>query len=333
MNGTFWFGSGDRFLGGRPERREGRGRGLVMSFGSIHRCVPAALLAAGLFVGGLAVAQVDGAAPDAPSTAIDRLAERLLGYWGDPAVSRAELLPGALPEDMPIAFPTPRSADLLGSLAQYEHGRLMHVQAVYDSTLGSDAALAAFGDAFAAMGWLYGTSYESGGFLPAQTSASGQVCDPESGAFIYIYTTSWPDEPSDVRLNASLGAAAYNPPCDIASLTYRPVEGQAPLPPLHAPERSQVHPHSTMQMPDQASSTAMLVSELGASALAEHYATELASEGWILAELDAGADTTNSSWTYTDPEGRTWSAVLTSSTIPWSTVQHAVSFFVAASGG
>ena len=295
--------------------------------------VAMASIAGALVLGGAGVAQVDGTASETSAASIDRLAERLLGYWGDPAVSRAELLPGALPEDVPFAFPAPANAELLGSLAQYEQGRLMHVQAVYDSTLGSDAALAAFGEAFESMGWLYGTSYDSGGFLPAQTSASGQVCDPEAGTYIYIYATSWPDEPSDVRLNASLGAAPYNPPCEIASLTHRPMEGQAPLPPLHAPEGSQVHPHSTMQMPDQASSTAMLVSDLGASAVAEHYATELASEGWVLVDVDAGADTTNSTWTFVDPEGRTWSAVLTSSTMPWSTVQHAVSFFVAASGG
>ena len=289
------------------------------------------VLAGVLFAIGAAFAQ--SGSPSASAATIDRLAERLLGSWGDPAVSRAELLPGALPDELPFDVPRPAGAVLLGSMAQYEREQLMHVQIVFDSSEGSDAALASFGAAFEEMGWMFGESFQSGGFLPTQTSASGQACDPETGTYVYIYASSWPGEDSDVRLNASLGAAPYNPPCDAASLTHRPMEGQTPLPPLHAPEGTQVHPHSTMQMPDQGSSTAMLTSEWSAAEIAEHYAAELASAGWRLVESDALADHTYSTWTHTDGEGRTWIAAFTSSTLPWSTVQHAVSFFVGATGG
>ena len=282
----------------------------------------AVLAAAILSLGTSAVAQTDG------STAVERLAERLLGYWGDPAVSRAEIFPERLPANAPVDIVLPDGAVLVGSVAHFERNELATLQIVVDAAQPPDEAMDALLGAFAERGWVATTMPPAVGFLPVQTSASGQACDPETGIFAFVHATSRRDAPTDIRIDVNVAAARYNPPCNAASMVPNPYADQAPLPALPAPLGSELMTHGTIHMPDQASSTAVVSLAGGAADVAAHYAGRLASAGWDVHATEASATHVVTTSTHVDALGSSWRGVLTVVALSGETPTYGLSFFV-----
>ena len=276
----------------------------------------------GTLLAGHAVAQTNG-----PS-AVERLAERLLGYWGDPTVARAEIVPEGLPAALPVVFPLPADATLVGSVAHFERNELATVQVVVDAPQPPDEALGALLAGLAERGWVAAAMPPVVGFLPVQTSASGQACDPVTGIFAYLHASSRPQAATDIRIDINLASARYNPTCDAASLLPHPYGDQAPLPALSAPLDSELVPHGTVQMPDQASTTAVVSVGASVTDVAAHYAGRLALAGWTMQETGAQTGHVVTTWTYVDVQGSPWRGALTVVAMTGETPTFGLSFFV-----
>ena len=129
----------------------------------------------------------------------------------------------------------------------------------------------------------------------------------------------------------NLAAVMYNPPCDAAALVPQPYAGQAPLPALQAPIGSELVPHGTIQQPDQASSTAVLVASASAADVAAHYAGRLSLAGWRLGETHVVAEHVVAKWSFVDPQGSMWRGALSVIGMDRKPSRHALTFFVTSS--
>jgi hypothetical protein len=242
---------------------------------------------------------------------VRRLAERLVGVWGDPGTMRVSLHAGALPPEMPYELPLPASFDVVGSVAREERGVLSSVQVVLDGPERTEEAFAALQGAFAAAGWTVFSDAGMIGFVPSQVPFSGRACGPlqddEHRPLAFI-TVMWvPDGPSDVRLETQ--ARAWPGAC--VAWDGEPWF-QAPLPTLSAP------PGTTLLSPtfsadgdgDAAIAVAVLRGADAIAAVVEHYETQLLATGWT--RLRGGvtdAFGTRSRWSRSH-DGRDWTATL-----------------------
>lgn len=236
-----------------------------------------------------------------------RLAERLVGVWGDPGPVRVELAVGTLPPE--AVFPVP-DVHLLGSVARREGEALVSVNAVFDAPARTPEALARVREAFEAEGWTVLVDDPMVGFVGTQVGFFGRACGPvpEGGAdrpLVYFSLSPVTGGPTDLRMDYS--PAAWDGACV-------PMDGFAasfaPLPTLTAPEGSTVVAPALAHGPDEATAVATIRGTSEVDAVAAHYEEQLAEAGWEpTEERQQDAARVRSVWTRVAAE-RSWVAVL-----------------------
>ena len=250
-----------------------------------------------------AQARVEPAAADGEAAL--RLASRLLGPWGDPAGFRIELSPLQLPDDLPVELPLPEGFELLGSLANYDAGdALMHAQIVLDSPVAADETRLLLEEAFSAAGWSVQDQAGPMGFTPVNAHVAALYCAPADAAFIHMNSFGTPAEITDVRLEINT-QSAYSP-CTDNRTAFEHQPPQVPLPALAAPEGSEITLHGGTYLEDQASSSAVIFTDLPADELLRHFEAQLEHSGWSRAQE---AQPWQSIWTLVREERR-WRGTL-----------------------
>lgn len=240
-----------------------------------------------------------------------RLAERLLAPWPDPSGATTDLLAGELPDDLPLVLPLPESTDLIGSQVwRSASGELQNVQVVADVPLSTEAVWSALVSAFEGKGWEVRPDQLPTGFVPQENSLSGLFCAPVGGVHMYANVNYREVEPTDLRLNLNL--ASPDNPCAYGPMPMYGGEGFAPLPTLLAPKGVEVTVHASPVYNNQASSTAILLTDKNQQELMDHYEAQLTEAGWAEEETEEGL----SRWRYTDENGIEWEGVLGVTTLP-----------------
>ncbi|HEX7005022.1 MAG TPA: hypothetical protein VF168_12625 [Trueperaceae bacterium] len=231
------------------------------------------------------------------------LARRLLGPWGDGGGLRVELTPRGLPEGIPVELPLPDELDLLGSLANYgADGELVHTQIVLDSPLPPDDTLALLEQSFNRAGWSVQQQGQPVGFTPVNAHVSALYCAPEDLAFIHMNSFGTAEGFTDVRLE--LNTQVVYSPCSGEQRIDQPLD--IPLPKLAAPPGSEITLHGGTYLEEQASSSAVVFTDMSADELQRHFEEQLERAGWLRAP---GGQSGASVWTRLEEERR-WRAVL-----------------------
>ncbi len=253
--------------------------------------------------------------PNEDPERVRELAERILatgssGFgWGVDLVNSgprpiARLLPGRLPDDLPLAVPAPPSAQIVGSVARTIGGELASAEILIDAP-GTPAQLRPiYETAFSNQGWTTPAGFATGGFqqssnvLPYMRCAGdewggmamltfGQLDAGRSEIRLYLYL------PALARTTTTVAPFGFNP-CSTAPgsgiSVGTPSNRRDLLPALIAPAGSRLQTTGGAMGNDYATSEAIAESELTAGELEAYFSVQLERLGWEkLARGDAGA--------------------------------------------
>lgn len=230
--------------------------------------------------------------PAADDSLLRELAERLLtqsgGRPGLP-IPTAQLLPGALPDDLPLALPAAPGSRLIGSVARRADGKLFTADIVYDAP-GTIVQIGAFYEnALGQQGWApapIGGGGPTFGFQSSNNADFRYFCAPQQATgYLNIQTIPRANGPIDLRLRLDL----TNPgPCSQPSGAPPRPPGSERLPALTAPPGVQVSPSGGGGGGNRFTSSAYAVAELSIAELHAFYAQQLSAAGWT--RVTGGAD-------------------------------------------
>ena len=255
--------------------------------------LPALLLAAVTVAGSVAAgSRASAAAPAADDALLRELAERLLTQTGGPPgqpIPGAQLLPGALPDDLPLTLPTPPGGRLPGGVARRADGALFTADIVYDAPGTGADLVALYERALGPQGWAPAPIGGGGppyGFQPSGNPSGRAFCAPQgTPGYLAVQAIGRADAPLDLRLRLDLTSAG---PCGQQPGGPSRPPGSERLPALTAPAGAQVSPFGGGGGGNRFSSAAYATTALSAAELHDAYAALLAAAGW--ARVEGGAD-------------------------------------------
>lgn len=273
-----------------------------------------ALLAGALTAAGPTPAQAQQASD---ATLLQELAERLLSYpfpgpGGVPVP--VQLLPGALPADLPLTLPQPPGSMLIGSAVRPSFARSFvplplqsnggppaptgeGIDIVLDAPGAPADILAFYKGAMAELGWSPppASSQGPGGFLPSfQTGSNASFCQSADGPWLSVSAFPVSGGPTDVRIHVDTG----NPgPCSspVFPQPSGPL-GFGVLPSLQAPPNVPVSPTGGGGGPGRFSSEALAVTDMSTADLEAFYAQELTASGWTQTDSRDDGSLSWSTW-------------------------------------
>lgn len=221
---------------------------------------------------------------------IRELAERLLGVrypFGPLEAQRARLLPGALPDGLPLDLPLPAGGRLIGSAVQPQGPRPgappsgEGIDIVLDIP-GSEAEILGFyDDTLGGLGWSVaaGPQLHQGGFQPFPMPPSRTFCQSPRGPWLSVRVLSEGSGPGDVRIHVNTATAG---PC--ADQTGAQAGMPRPfriLPPLAAPSGVAMETLGGGGSESRVSSSGIATTTQGAVELERHFAGQFAVAGWV----------------------------------------------------
>lgn len=252
--------------------------------------VPAGVVAALALLAG-AITPVRAQQPSGDAALLEELAMRLLGPpFPGPAgveVPPVRLLPGAVPDELPVSVPLPPNSRLIGSVVRPtffgspvgpEVGT--SVEIVLDVSESPAAVLAFYTEALGAAGLTQprgAAGPRPGGFLSSVGRGSQTFfCRSERGPFVEVAAFAREGRPTDVRVRVQDFAG----PCGAPGPFPGPMPPSDPLPPLEPPAGVTVLVGGSGGSPLSRSSDAVAQTTMSMAELEAHYARQLAAAGW-----------------------------------------------------
>ena len=252
-------------------------------------------------------AQVEQAAqpgPDDPAL-LRELVERLLSPPFPPLpddTPRLQLLPGALPPNLPLEVPRPPGSRLIGSVlrpsfgpGQFGPGPVigMGAEIVLDVPGAAPEVFALYERELGEQGWTappFTRGGRPGGFQPTQQPFGAPLCKGEQGPFVSLTVFPRTNAPSDVRIRVE--AAGGPGPCGGPFPSGpRPPEGPPGfdrIPLLTPPAGVVLQTSGFGGGPGRFSSDALAETAMSVAELEAHYAQQLTAAGWT--RRDGGVD-------------------------------------------
>lgn len=271
----------------------------------LRRAVPVLLalgLAAWVALGPLharpsALAASGSAAATSP---LLELAERLLSFPVGPGLQpmTVDLLPGEIPQGLPVSFPVPQGGRLVGSAVRYQNGQLMGATLVFDLPVngangGPQDAVAVFRQALERQGWRPAPFGGPGRGFQAAPLATGLFCPPNGGAWS-VSVTAFPAsaDMADVRVYVQKGPGGAGP-CAQPAGPGVPPPGSDKIPPLYVPAGVVLENVSGGGGSNQWRSEATAQTTKSAGELEAYFARQLQAAGWV---RQAGRDDGALAW-------------------------------------
>ena len=276
------------------------------STGTARAILFGALLAAALTLlggtrGSLHLVQAD----DDPAL-LRELAERVISPpFPDPSgqMHPVTLLPGALPDDLPLRVPMPPGSRLIGSVVHSQPGG-RQVDIVLDVPGSAADALAFAALALADQGFAR-PQIDRGfrpGFQPTLQPSVGIFCAGPTGPWLNVNVFPKQDGPADMRYTLNTG---FPGPCGGAPPP--PFPGPSVLlgrlPALYAPQGVQVPEGSVSGGPGIAATDVVALTGLAAVDLETAFEQQLTAAGWTRLDSGASGPLAWSSWAL--PDGST----------------------------
>ena len=238
------------------------------------------------------------------------LALRLATYPNDPSTQNAQLLPGQLPDQLPVDIPIPEGSYILGSLIRNPES----IDMLLNAHLSPEQVLSFYRQRMEAKGWQTTDIYRPnrGGFMPSGSRSRGgnetfyqglrdpslTIKDLESSAPWHdevnrnrsgpvLTVNAYPDKGNmtDLRLNLNMNGPF--PPGPLPHMRGRPSRNIfSLLPALEAPEGAEQTGGGGGGSLNSARSEATLVTNTDLLALVAHYNRQLEQAGCVL--IDEG---------------------------------------------
>src|SRR5262245_4532753 len=207
---------------------------------------------------------------------IQELAERLLVPlpFGDDPAPGVELLPGCVPDGLPLDLPLPAGARVVGSKTHRVAGALASAEVVLDARGASEDVLAFYARELPGRGWHPASPGADtwGGFW----ERGGVYCRGPAGPWLRISVVARGARPLDVRIRVELRhpGPCGDPPTELMASI--PV-----LPRLEAPPGMRLlGGHGSGRGPHMRWSDSEAETELPAAELAAHFAGQFEALGW-----------------------------------------------------
>ena len=247
---------------------------------------------------------------------LEELAERLLVPTFSPPGQpppRVELLPGALPPNLPVSVPMPPGSRLIGSAVRTSIGPPgTQTDIVLDVPGQAATVFGVLRDALPGLGWTasaLGPDQALHGFQPVTQTLLSNFCRSERGPWLQL--TVMPRElgPSDVRFTI------YSDPGPCSTPPGRPgagpsgPPGQRLVPLIATPEGVTLTRSDTLVGDGTWASFAIAASMRGVAEIETDIAHQLAAAGWTRTGGVAGAPLSWSAWSV--PGEGNWEGVLT----------------------
>ena len=271
----------------------------VVRTGLLGAMSAALLLAGALGSGG--GGPVASQAPPADASLLRELAERLIAapYPSIPSqvpLPTVQLLPGQMPNDLPLSLPLPPDARLIGTAVRTLPGGAAGdasmsmgpvapgATVVLDAPGSRESLLTLYEGALAQQGWrvAQGGSPFPGGFQAAFVGGGGLTyCQSESGPWLSVNVYPRASGPNDVRLTIGTNAGACSIP--VPPMPRAAIPRAAELLPRLVPP-----PGVVMQQvggggggPNRWSSEAAAETSRPATELEAHFAQQMTAAGWV----------------------------------------------------
>jgi hypothetical protein len=249
------------------------------------------------------------------------LAERLLGLpFPSQNAATVKLLPGAVPDNLPIAVPMPAGSRLIGSQVRPTAGVSvpmiggpggfqssppsssgMRVEVVLDVPASPGDVNNFYKSAMDALGW-----YVQSGppfFVPSPIGGASQAlsfCQSTSGPWVQILTRPIDNGPTDVRFifDSGFTSPCANPVPGVPTAFGPP--GFGILPSLKPPANATVRSTGGGGSNTRFTSDATAITDMSVSDLATFYADQLTAAGWSRIDSGTAGSLAWSTWSIPD---------------------------------
>lgn len=220
--------------------------------------------------------------------------------FGETELQKVQLLPGMLPEQMPVQLPLPRGSKVFGSVLIGG----TEIGVVVDSPLTAEEVMAFYRQALATQNWTaMDVSGMERGFM--EWSNGSFFCQGSNDTSIAI--TAYPRENgSDIRVGIST-----DPECSPCSF-WGSDDWLKPIPKLVAPKNATLSNQNFVGgCGNQVMASADVKTESNSSALAAHFADQLIAANWTSTSQEESGPAAWSTWEFEDEEGLIWDGFLT----------------------
>lgn len=257
------------------------------------------------------------AAPNGDDDIFRELALRLVMAHFGGSQTEPQLLPGALPPDLPFTLPIPDGARLLGTLLLGKRATTSPVDRtmiVLDTALSGDEVIAFYEAKLPAEGWNAEDLpfRHRGGFMPsgAERPAMANFDRGEQGPSLRIMCLPAPNDRTTVQVTV-----AEQPAMSVREQRQRQMMGRDSmrlLPAMPAPAGAeQVQGGGGSAGPDHVDSRATIETDLDVPAVGAHYQAQIQRGGWELRDSGESGPVAWSAWAFTDQEGQPWTGIFT----------------------
>jgi hypothetical protein len=264
--------------------------------------------------------------PNLTETDLLELALRLATYPDDSRTQNAQLLPGQLPDQLPVDIPFPEGSRVLGSLIRNPES----INVLLDTHLSPEEVLTLYRQRMQAAGWQTTDIYipNRGGFMSSGSRSRGGnetfyqgLRDPVLTVNALGSSTVWGDDGNrnrsgpaltinaftgkrnltDVRLNLEMnGPFPPGPPPHMRGRLSRNIFSL--LPALEAPEGANQMGGGGGSSPNSAHAEVTLETNTDLSTLAAHYKTQLEQAGCVITEEGQNGPLAWNTWTLTEDD-------------------------------
>ncbi|NJN56711.1 MAG: hypothetical protein HC879_04045 [Leptolyngbyaceae cyanobacterium SL_5_9] len=271
-------------------------------------------------------------AQPAPENEAALLREMLRARYAFDGQENVQILVGQLPESLPDDLPLPEEAQIIGSIVKTGSiaGGTDSTEILLRVNQSPEETYSLYQQQLLDEGWQVEEAPEiDGGFLARdavnspQVSSSrnsfGSFCSPSQTAHLYIDTAQSQTNSSAI-LKLTLNSV-YSETQPLFPFECSLGIEYAPLPALTLPANAKfISGGSSSFSNDEASSDAVIETDLDAESLINHYANQLQQAGWTQVET---SEVGLSRWSFQDEEGRDWQSLLIIAEIPGIPDQYA----------
>jgi hypothetical protein len=228
-------------------------------------------------------------------------------YVGGPELEDVVLLPGKLPDEMPIELPIPNGSTIVGSVIIGDE----EISVVVDSSLKPDEVMKFYRNTLATQNWTEMDITGMGrGFVGGSEATS--FCQGKRDPWLAV--TAYPlNNGTDLRLYICTDTEYY--PCADSNFT----DQLEPIPKLAAPRNASISNQNSLGgWGNQVALSANVETELSSADLAAHYADQLTAANWTALEMGECGQSVWSTWRFTDEDGLIWDGFLIALDLPES---------------
>jgi len=253
---------------------------------------------------GPAIAHAD---PTDDAAALRALVGRFLTVPGSGPTSQqqaADLLPGQVASDLPLALPQPPNSRIVGSVVRRRGQDAVLWDVIFDAPGAPTDILQVYGQQLAALGWTKPpVGPFGGGFQAAAPNDTAATFCQTIGAAPFLTMTAAPEASGQADVRVHIDATGPGPCFMPTAPGPPPLAGAGRLPVLAPPAGVPVQPSGSSGGNDRFTSEATALTDKRSSELEAFYAQQVQAAGWTRVAGGAEGPYAWSAWTLPGGDG------------------------------